>query len=71
MSSVQPPELAPCLGYRASMTVEAGHTVPEADPRWPGFADMPPVLSAGQHTVAVHVEACHLAATPVGMTVTA
>lgn len=80
------------LCHSETLTVAARHTVPEVEPTWAGFADMPPVLatammigfveqtcimglrpflSAEQRTVGTHVDISHIAATPVGMTVTA
>lgn len=92
MSPTHPPSLAIGLEHSEQMTVLARHTVPQVDPAWPGFQDMPPVLAtammvafieqtcimglrpflqAGQHTVGTHVDVSHVAATPVGMQITA
>ncbi|TDF99144.1 MULTISPECIES: thioesterase family protein [Arthrobacter] len=38
-------ELAVGLKHTEYMTVEERHTVPAVEPRWPGFADMPPVFA--------------------------
>lgn len=86
------PPLSVGLRHAAQLRVEPRHTVPQVDPDWPGFQDMPPVLATammvafieqtciqglrpflavGQHTVGIHVDVGHVAATPVGMTVTA
>ncbi|MFT4172467.1 MAG: thioesterase family protein [Rhodocyclaceae bacterium] len=80
------------LRHSEQFTVALRHTVPELDPSWPGFQDMPPVLATammvafieqtcvmglrpylapGQHTVGTHVDVGHVAATPIGMKVTA
>ena len=40
-----PPTLAVGLQHQEHMTVAARHTVPEVDPTWAGFQDMPPVLA--------------------------
>ncbi len=85
-------DLRPGLMHSEKMTVRPRHTVPEVEPSWSGFADMPPVLATammvgfieqtaivalrphlppGRHTVGVHVDVNHIAATPVGMAVTA
>ena len=80
------------LRHSERFMVEPRHTVPQVEPSWPGFQDMPPVLatammvafieqtcimglrpflSPGQHTVGIHVDVGHVAATPVGMQLTA
>ncbi len=38
-------ELAGRLIHSETMRVHARHTVPEVEPNWPGFVDMPPVLA--------------------------
>lgn len=37
--------LAIGLRHSERLRVEPRHTVPEVEPSWPGFADMPPVLA--------------------------
>ena len=92
MTTAQAPVLAAGLRHSEQFTVESRHTVPEIEPTWPGFQDMPPVLATammvafieqtcimglqpylapGQHTVGIHVDVGHVAATPVGLKVTA
>lgn len=84
----------PVVGLRhsASQVVTHRQTVPQLEPAWAAFSDMPevfatammvgfieqtcvealgPHLGPGQHTVGTHVDVSHVAATPVGMTVTA
>ena len=39
------PTLAVGLHHSERMTVEPRHTVPQVDPAWPGFQDMPPVFA--------------------------
>ena len=80
------------LRHRGRQVVQPRQTVPQVEPAWPGFSDMPPVFAAammigfieqtcvtalrpwlapGQHAVGTHVDVSHVAATPVGMTITA
>jgi fluoroacetyl-CoA thioesterase len=84
----------PTVGLRhsASQVVTHRQTVPQLEPAWAAFVDMPevfatammvgfieqtcvealaPYLSQGQHSVGTHVDVSHVAATPVGLTVTA
>jgi len=84
--------LQPGLRFEARQIVTEAQTVPQVEPEWDGFKDMPPVfatammvgfieqtcvlavhplLPAGQGTVGTHVDVSHVAATPVGMAVTA
>lgn len=86
--------VGPYVGLRHQETMIVGpqHTVPQIEPAWPGFADMPPAfatammigfieqtcieglrlhLASEQRTVGTHVDVSHVAATPIGMSVTA
>lgn len=86
------PTLTVGLRHSESLQVAERHTVPQVEPSWSGFVDMPPVLATammvgfmeqtciaglrpylaeGQRSVGTHVDMSHVAATPVGMTVTA
>jgi fluoroacetyl-CoA thioesterase len=78
--------LKPGLRHRVTYTVAERATVPHTYPECPIIAAMPKVfatgfmiilmeracthLDAGEGSVGVHVDVSHLAATPVGMTVT-
>lgn len=44
-SSRQNPVLSTGLRHQEQMTVASRHTVPQVEPNWPGFRDMPPVLA--------------------------
>src|SRR5690606_10949532 len=92
MSNLHPAPLSVGLTHSETLVVAERHTVPQAEPNWSGFADMPPVLatammigfieqtcieglrpflSTAQRTVGIHVDVSHVAATPIGMKVTA
>jgi fluoroacetyl-CoA thioesterase len=45
MSTPTQPTLTVGLRHCERLVVCASHTVPEVDPNWPGFHDMPPVLA--------------------------
>jgi fluoroacetyl-CoA thioesterase len=53
------------IGLRHSerLAVERRHTVPEVEPSWPGFADMPPVLATAM-MVGFIEQTCILALRP-------
>jgi len=80
------------LTHSETLVVAERHTVPQVEPNWSGFADMPlvlatammigfieqtcieglrPFLSTAQRTVGTHVDITHIAATPIGLKVTA
>ena len=84
--------LEPGLRMTAALPVSADLTVPQVNPAFSSFADMPPVfatafmvafaeatcidciadhLDAGEHSVGIHVDVSHTAATPVGLSVEA
>ena len=77
------PGLQPGLTHSRSLIVEPSITVPALPALLGAFTDMPPVLATacmealaphlapGQKTVGIHVDLSHVAATPVGMRVTA
>jgi len=45
MNPSKDPVLAVGLRHCERLTVAPNHTVPQVDPTWPGFKDMPPVLA--------------------------
>ncbi|WP_313209363.1 thioesterase family protein [Stutzerimonas nitrititolerans] len=92
MSNLHSAPLSVGLTHSETLVVAERHTVPQVEPNWSGFADMPPVLatammigfieqtcieglrpflSTAQRTVGIHVDVSHVAATPIGLKVTA
>jgi fluoroacetyl-CoA thioesterase len=92
VNTEEKPQLAVGLRHVERLLVEPRHTVPQVEPSWPGFRDMPavfatammiafieetciralrPYLTPEQRTVGIHVDVSHVAATPVGINVTA
>jgi len=55
--------LAVGLLHSEQMTVEPHHTVPQVDPEWPGFRDMPPVLATAM-MIAFVEQTCIMALRP-------
>ena len=51
------------LRHSERLTVAPNHTVPQVDPSWPGFEDMPPVLATAM-MVAFVEHTCILALRP-------
>ena len=55
--------LAVGLLHSEQMTVGPHHTVPQVDPEWPGFRDMPPVLATAM-MIAFVEQTCIMALRP-------
>ncbi|HEY6924300.1 MAG TPA: thioesterase family protein [Steroidobacteraceae bacterium] len=51
------------LQYSERLTVASNHTVPQVDPQWPGFKDMPPVLATAM-MIAFVEQTCIMALRP-------
>lgn len=63
MSTPTQTTLAIGLRHRERLNVAPNHTVPQVDPHWPGFKDMPPVLATAM-MIAFVEQTCIMALRP-------
>ena len=63
MNHPNKPVLSIGLRHSERLTVAPNHTVPEVDPNWPGFKDMPPVFATAM-MIAFVEQTCIMALRP-------